>query len=418
MKEDLLQYIWEQKILTKQPLKTTQGKLLEIIKPGRINHNAGPDFFDARIKINNTLWAGNVEVHVNSSDWVKHKHQKNPAYDNVILHVVFRDDAKINIPTLELRHYLSDEFINTYKKLQASSTRIPCQKQLQLPPDVVIQSFLFRLMIERLEKKCVVMEEQLLLLNNDWETLFYVNLAKYFGMGVNAAPFEQLALKLPNRLLAKHKHSQQQITALVFGVAGLLPVHANDEYSMLLCKEFAFLQKKYGLTPLATHTWKFAKMRPANFPTVRLAQFSSLVFNAVHLFSKIIQAKTITEVIALFQNKTLTPIPLKNPSDTSNAKAHQLGKQTINHLLINVVIPIKFIYGKYILNETLCEQALDWLEKTPVENNTISRLWLSLGFKAKHALHSQALIELTNGYCVNKRCLKCAIGLHILHNYA
>lgn len=418
MKEDLLQYIWQQKTLLKLPLQTTLGKQITVIKPGRLNLNAGPDFFDARIKIDDTLWAGNIEVHVNSSDWEKHKHQNNPAYNNVVLHVVYNDDVPTSIPTVELKNYLPPHFINTYQSLFQSSSRIPCQKIITLPDDLVLQQFLHRLMVSRLENKCALLEEQLLLYKNSWEKLFYITLAKYFGMGVNAEPFQLLAQSLPQQLLAKHKYNPSQIDALIFGVAGFLPAMQDDAYSIILNREFDFLQTKYALQQLPKGVWKFAKTRPANFPTTRLAQFSALVFQSVHLFSKLMQAQSIEAAEALLTVKPHEELQLNNLYGAQHLPLGGIGKQTIQHLLINVVVPFKFVYGKHMLNEALCEQAIDWLEKLPAEKNTITKFWSTIGFKAKQALHSQALVELNNNYCEKHRCLSCSIGNHILYHDA
>ncbi len=418
MKEDLLQYIWQQKTLLKLPLQTTSGKPITVIKPGRLNLNAGPDFFDARVKIDDTLWVGNIEIHINSSDWVKHHHNKNPSYNNVILHVVFNDDVPLNIPTLELKNYLSTSFIDTYKSLLQSSLRIPCQKIIALPDDLVLQQFLHRLVVGRLENKCALLEEQLLIYQNSWEKLFYITLAKYFGMNVNAEPFQQLAQSLPQQLLAKHKYSSSQIDALIFGVAGFLPAKTGDDYTNILNREFDFLKTKYGLHQLPIGIWKFAKTRPSNFPTVRLAQFSALVFQSVHLFSKLMDTKSIEEAEVLFMIHPSKFLVLNNLYNAQHPPLKGIGKQTIQHLLINVVVPFKFIYGKHMLNEALCEQAIDWLEKLPAENNNITKFWSTIGFKAQQALHSQALIELNNNYCTKHQCLSCSIGSHILYRHA
>ena len=207
MKEDLLHFIWQQKVLLKNELRTTDGKLIEVIKTGSLNQDAGPDFFNARIKIDDTLWAGNVEIHLKSSDWVKHKHHTDKAYNNVILHVVYDHDVELNIPTLELKNYLSKNFLSGYYSLQQSALRVPCQNMLSLPEKIKLELFLHRLSVERLEQKCAALERQLTQYQNSWEKLFYVITAKYFGMKVNAEPFVQLAQNIPAALFAKHKHN-------------------------------------------------------------------------------------------------------------------------------------------------------------------------------------------------------------------
>lgn len=414
MREDLLQFIWQQKLLLKFPLQTTQGKPLNIIKTGRLNRDSGPDFFEARIDIDNTLWVGNVEIHVNSSDWLKHQHQHDKAYNNVILHVVFNDDTPLNIPTLELKNYLSPSLLVTYQALMHSSLRIPCENIIKFPDGIVLKQFMHRLMISRLENKCTLLNDELLRYQNNWAKLFYTTLAKYFGMTVNAEPFQQLAQLLPQELLAKHKYSSAQIDALIFGVAGFLPSHNNDEYTALLNREFEFLKHKYQLQQMPVNIWKFAKTRPSNFPTTRLAQFSALVFHSVHLFSKLMAAKNIKEAERLLMATPTETLNLDALHPVKHLALKELGKPTIHHLLINVVIPFKFIFGKHMMDEQLCEQAIDWLELLPAEKNSFSRFWLNLGLEVKHALHSQSIIELSTNLCHKHGCLNCAIGNHIL----
>ncbi len=417
MREDLLHFIWQQKVLLKHELKTTDGKSIEVIKTGSLNIDAGPDFFNARIKIENTIWAGNVEIHLKSSDWIKHKHHKDKAYQNVILHVVFEHDAEINIPTLELKNYLSKNLLESYHLLQQSALRVPCQNILSLPGPIKLELFLSRLSVERLEQKCVVLEQQLIQYKNSWEKLFYVTTAKYFGMKINAEPFVQLAQHIPATLFAKHKHNPTQINSLIFGVSGFLPAHQPDNYTEQLQQEFEFLRKKYNLVQLNKSVWKFAKTRPANFPTIRLAQFATLVYQSVHLFSKMMEAETLQDV----KNRLLVvPSEMINLNSFHHAN-HILnpvmGEQFLNHLVINVIVPIKFMYGKHILNESYCEQALSWLEEIKPENNSIVKFWKTNGIKPNHALHSQSLIQLNQNYCTQHKCLNCVIGNHILRQH-
>lgn len=418
MKEDLLQYIWQQKLLLNQPLLSTSGKRIIVVKPGRLNHDSGPDFFDARIMIENTLWVGNIEVHVNSSDWLKHKHQDNPAYHNVVLHIVFNDDVPLNIPTLEIKKLLPPRLIDAYWTLQQSRLRIPCENIIKLPENIVLEQFMHRLMVARLEAKCALLETELLHYKNNWSMLFYVTIAKYFGMQVNAEPFQQLARLLPQQILAKHKHNRAQIDALVFGVAGFLPARNDDEYTFVLNREFEFLKNKYALKQLPVEIWKFGKTRPSNFPTIRLAQFSALVFQSTHLFSKLIESTDITQAESLLSAEPSKELNLDTFYPAKHVPLKGMGKSTLHHLLINAAVPIKFIFGKHMMNEQLCSQALDWLEKLPPEKNAYSRFWSTLGLTAQHALHSQAIIELNNNYCNKRDCLNCAIGNNILLQHA
>lgn len=419
MKEDLLHYVWHQRLLNKQPLTTTDGKRIDIIKTGVPNKDAGPDFFDARIKIDDTLWAGNVEIHINTSDWLKHKHQYDEAYKNVILHVVFNHDSTdVALPTLELRGLISPLLLNKYSVLQQYEVNVPCESIIALPDSIYLEQFLHRLAIERLETKCTLLEQDLQAYGNSWEKLFYVTLAKYFGMNVNAQPFIQLAQTLPANLLAKHKHNALQIDALLFGVAGFLTdVQATDAYHQQLTNEFLFLQKKYDLPTLNKSQWKFSKTRPANFPTIRLAQFSALVLQSTHLFSKLIEAKTIQQLQSLLSAKPSSQLNLEAfHHGSSNIELTVAGHQFIQNLIINALAPIKFLYGKHSINESLCEEALSWLEELQAEKNAIVSFWRSKNIKPTQAIHSQALVELTNNYCKKKKCLSCAIGNHILQH--
>lgn len=418
MKEELLHYLWQQKVLLHKPLQTTTGKAIEVIKPGSYNLDSGPDFFNARIIIDGTTWAGNVEMHIRSSDWVKHQHHKDKAYNNVILHVVFIHDAELGIPTLELKPILNPSLTNAYQTLLQSAQRIPCQSQLALPDTFKLNQYLHRLAIERLEHKCVALEKEFYTYQNSWEKLFYVTLAKYFGMQVNAEPFVQLAHQLPVNLFAKHKHNKAQIDALIFGVGGFLPAESTDEYVQLLNREFQFLEHKYNLPHVGLNTWKFAKTRPANFPTIRLAQFSSLIYNSVHLFSKLMQASSLTNVTDLLNTEVSAELKLNELHHAQHPETTKMGKQFIHHLIINAVIPIKFLFGKHQLQENHCEQALQWLEELAPEVNTVTKFWNQNQLKAQHALHSQALIELNKNYCQTHKCLSCAIGNHILQQHA
>lgn len=417
MREDLLHFIWQQKVLLKHELKTTDGKRIEVIKTGSLNIDAGPDFFDARIKIENTIWAGNVEIHLKSSDWIKHKHHKDKAYHNVILHVVFEHDLDLNIPTLELKSYLSKNLLENYHLLQQSALRVPCQNIISLPERIKMELFLNRLSVERLEQKCITLEQELIQYQNSWEKLFYVTTAKYFGMKINAEPFKQLAQNIPAILFAKHKHNPTQINSLIFGVSGFLPVHQPDNYTEELEQEFLFLRNKYNLMQLNKSVWKFAKTRPANFPTIRLAQFATLVHQSVHLFSKTMEAESLQEVKKLLLVVPSEKINLNCFHHANHILDPVMGEQFLNHLVINVVVPIKFLYGKHMLNESYCEQALNWLEEIKPENNSIVKFWKTCGIKPNHALHSQALIQLNQNYCTQHKCLNCVVGNHILYQH-
>ncbi len=293
MKEEVLHYVWRTRRFDFQNLITTEGEAVEIIAPGTHNTHAGPDFFDARVRIGGTLWAGNVEMHLVASEWETHRHGEDRAYDNVVLHVVWEEDLPVlrsngeRIPCIELKKRIPAALIKTYRELLHNEHWIPCQHHFHRVPDITRQVWLDRLMVERLEAKTAFIAESLERTQQHWEETFYQILARNFGLKVNAEPFEALARSLPLNLLSKHKNNLLQLEALLFGQAGLLEGVFEDDYPQRLQKEYAFLQHKYSLQPIAGSSWKFLRMRPANFPSLRIAQFATLIHQSAHLFSKI-----------------------------------------------------------------------------------------------------------------------------------
>ena len=302
MKEDLLHYVWRYQRFDFSDLKTTEGEPVQIQQIGEHNLHAGPDFTNARIKIGDTLWAGNVEMHLKSSDWLKHNHSADKAYKNVILHVVLNEDETIRretgerIPCIELKKLIPNKLSKVYLKLLNNEQWIPCQHHFYKVKEMTKMLWLDRLLVERLERKTAYVEELLEKNKNNWEETFYQIIARNFGFKTNAEPFEQLARSLPLITLAKHKNNLMQIEALLFGQAGLLEKDFEDEYPNKLKKEYLFLQKKHSLNPVQNESWKFLRMRPASFPTIRIAQFAQLIFSSVHLFSKILVAKNVEEL--------------------------------------------------------------------------------------------------------------------------
>ncbi|MGB3948285.1 MAG: DUF2851 family protein [Bacteroidia bacterium] len=423
MTEEFLHYIWKFKLFNQLDLKTTSGETIEIIKAGTHNFDSGPDFFNAQLKIGETLWAGNVEIHIAASDWEKHAHQYNKAYDNIVLHVVFNADKAINrasgesIPTLELKNRIPEKVYENYLSFSTSKDWIPCEKQITDTPSFVINSTLDKLLLERLERKSISINNSLNLNNNNWEETFYQHLARNFGFKVNAEPFELLAKSLPSLVLAKHKSSLLQIEALLFGQAGFLNQHYNDAYLQNLQNEYVFLKHKFKLNAIDEHLWKFLRLRPVNFPTIRIAQFANLVFNSSHLFSKIIEINTFTEL------KKLMNVDVSEYWQThymfdkaSTAKTKHLGEEALNNIIINTVVPFLFVYGKQKDNEKYCERALQFLEQTPGENNSIIKKWEVLKMPIKTAYSTQALLQLKNEYCTSKKCLNCSVGNYLLKN--
>ena len=421
MPEELLHYIWENRLYHTERLNTTAGEQLVIIDPGKRNSNAGPDFFNAKVKIGDTVWAGNVEIHCKGSDWNKHKHQRDKAYDNVVLHVVEEADEDISrtngekIPTLILDY--PKHLAENYRHLLDAKTWIPCEDRFHRIDPIVLQLGFNRLMIERLEYKTEEIVSRLEQNNNDWNETFYQMLARMFGFKVNAMPFELLAKSLPVGILSKHRNNLFQLEALLFGNAGLLNRQLlGDDYFLQLREEYSFLYKKYKLKPIEGHLWKFLRLRPVNFPTVRIAQLAALIQGKEALFSKILEAKNIEAVLQLFKVKASdywnTHYNFNKSSKRETEKV--LGYTSSQILIINVVVPFLFVFGDKQNLQHLKNRALEFLEKLPAENNSIVKKWSDLGIKARSSFESQALLQLKNRYCDQKKCLNCQIGVKLV----
>lgn len=421
MQEDLLHYVWRTRRFEFQNLFTTEGEAVEIIAPGVHNTHAGPDFFDARLRIGGTLWAGNVEMHLVASEWETHCHGEDRAYDNVVLHVVWEEDLPVlrsngeRIPCIELKKRIPAATIKTYRELLHNEHWIPCQHHFHRVPDITRQIWLDRLMVERLETKTAFITESLERNHQHWEATFYQVLARNFGLKVNAEPFEALARSLPLQLLSKHKTSLFQLEALLFGQAGLLEGIFEDDYPRRLQKEYAFLQHKYGLHPIAGSSWKFLRMRPANFPSLRIAQFATLIHQSAHLFSKILAAQNVEEIENMFEVRLSNYWQTHYVFDKASAKrAKTLGQTAIHLLVINTIAPFLFVYGKLKAEPGLCDRALRLLESVPPESNSIVENWQRLGMEPVSAGQTQALLQLKNEYCDKRQCLRCAVGGEVM----
>ena len=370
MTEEFLHYIWKLKLFNTLNLQTTSRETLEVVNSGTHNTDSGPDFFNARLKLNSIVWAGNIEVHLKSSDWAKHQHQFDKAYDNIILHVVYSADIPLYrssgelIPTLELKDKIAQKHYEQYLQFKESKDWIPCEKQISKVSSLVINTTIDRLVLERLERKTVSIVNDLKLNNNNWEEIFYQHLARNFGFKVNAVPFEMLAKSLPHTTLAKHKNSIPQLEALLFGQAGFLDKHVEDDYLRTLQNEYIFLKHKFKLTPIDAHLWKFLRLRPVNFPTIRLAQFANLIFNAVSLFSKMIESDTIESLKMLIDADVSEYWKEHYVFDKkSKHKTKHLGEESINNIIINTIVPFLFIYGKHKNDEKYIDRALRFLEQ-------------------------------------------------------
>lgn len=416
MNERLLQYIWQFRYFKLDSLQTQQGEPLAVLNTGQLNVNQGPDFLDAKIKVGGTVWAGNIELHINSSDWKKHKHGGDENYKNIILHVVWNDDVKLgaSFPVLELKQRVSKLLLEKYNGLMQSPAAIPCEKQLSGVDSLIWANWMQRLLAERLSEKSELFATQLAATNNHWEEVFWRMLAKNFGIKVNALAFEKIAASIPVNILAKHKNQIQQLEALLLGQANMLERQFEDDYCIMLQKEYYFLQKKYKLQPvnIGLH---FLRMRPSNFPSVRLAQLAMLVHQSSHLFSKIIAGALLKEIRPLL-DVTANDYWYYHymPGEPSSFKKKKLGKQMVDNIIINTIAPLLFAYGHYLNEQEYKAKALAWLEETAAEKNNITKIFASAGVQIKSAFGSQSLIQLKNKYCNSKRCLECAAGNNIL----
>ena len=416
MREEFLYYIWENR-LTDKDLKTTEGESIDIVATGYRNTDSGPDFLEAKIQIGNKLWAGHVEIHVKSSDWNRHGHQTDKAYKNVILHVVYENDLQVNdIPTLELKGHFDESLFAQYQKLIASKNWIPCERSISQVPVFTRLSWLDRMAVERLESKFGNVTKILEANQFDWEDALYKLLMRYFGLKVNNEAFEYLANILPFKTLLKHSDNLLQVEAMLMGCAGFLEDDFSEEYPLLLKREFSVMKAKFNLLTMPAERWKFMRMRPSNFPTIRLAQMAQLVHKNGCLFSKIKAAKDTAEVKALFDVKASEYWETHwRFGFSTESKPKHLGETTADVLIINAVAPLLFCYGKLHKDESVCETALQFLEETEAEDNAIIRHYAQYGITAENAMQTQALLHLYSYFCKRKRCLECRIGNVLLH---
>ena len=423
MSEDFLHYIWKFKQFDLSGLCTTDNEPVEILKAGEHNFDAGPDFFNAKLRIGETLWAGNVEVHIKASDWNRHGHQTDKAYDNIILHAVYDADHDLKrstgekIPTIEMKSRIPLKHFQKYMNFKQSKDWIPCEKQIKEVPDLIVNGMLDKMVLERLEKRSIHISNSLKLNHNNWEETFYQALARNFGFKTNADTFELLAKSLPSLIPAKQKSSFLQVEALIFGQAGMLEEHYKDKYPISLQNEYVFLQKKFQLQPLPIHLWKYLRLRPINFPSIRLAQFASLIYHSSNLFSSILERENLNDMKALFDITVSEYWETHYTFDkSSKMRSKRMGDEASNNIIMNTIVPFLFVYGKQKAEEEHIERALRLLEQLPGESNTIISNWKNLGINVNSAQNTQALLQLKNEYCQNKKCLNCNIGNYILKN--
>lgn len=415
--EQLLQFAWKFQLFSQENLRLSDGELLQILHTGMHNRDAGPDFLNARLKIGDTVWAGNVEIHRCSSDWYRHGHQDDPAYRNVLLHVVQQHDAEIQdfrgrtLPTLCLSGLLPEDLLQCWQQLEKRSKPVPCT-DLGPPEPILVHNWLDRMLTERMELRSGQILAQLKLCRGNWQEVFYRLFVRAFGFHVNALPFEMLAQTLPLTILTQHVHSRFQLEALFFGQSGLLPEETDEEYVSSLLSEYAFLQHKYRLVPLKRQIWKFMRMRPANFPTLRIAQLSA----CIHLFPGLLQSLIEGGDIPDFTRAELSPFWQEHYHFNQRAlrKVSGFGAASAGILVNNVIAPIVLVYGKQSGQEHLVERALDFFRKSPPEHNRITALFKGHFPAGLRGGDSQAMLHLKTVYCDRLRCTDCAIGQQVL----
>lgn len=420
--ESFLQYIWQHQLLEGE-LRTDDGSLVVVERAGFLNKDAGPDFFDARVRIGDTLWVGNVEVHVKASDWNVHKHSNNRAYDNVVLHVVFEHDTSItlhnchSLPTLDISKHIPEALWVNYDALinPPDPMPIPCMNHLKDLPSFYLSSTLERLAMERVESKCDNVRRLLTDSHGNWEQTCYWLLAHYFGGKANSFPFELLARATDQNLLARWRDKPQRVEAILMGQAGLLDGYFEDEYPRLLQSDYEAIRQGAHLTPIAGYLWKFFRLRPNGFPTLRISQFAQLICGSRNLFSKLLETTSAAEIQKLFDVRAsdywTCHYQFDQPSQGSPKK---LGKSFIDLLIINAWVPLLFEYGNQHGQQEYKDQAIDILQQLKPEKNNIISQWAAVDINAQNAAQSQALIQLFNNYCSQHRCLNCQIGYKIL----
>ncbi len=422
MEEQLLHFIWHRKLYADEALTTTTGQQVRVIHPGIPNHDQGPDFLQARIYIDDQLWAGHVEIHVRSSSWFLHSHERDTHYNNVILHVVWQEDQParteqgIVIPCIELYDRVDHGLLERYKLLMNNREWVPCASSLKQVSDLVRVSWLERLMAERLESKTDYIATILERCIGDWEQTFFVMLSRHLGSPANSDAMENLGLKIPLTVLRKHADRIDQIESILFGVAGMLTKDLHAPYPSRLKKEFDFLKMKYGLLTIPSLQWKFMRMRPTHFPTVRIAQLAVILSKQQAFVQMIAGGAATKEWIHLFRVSPAdeywqTHYHFKSESPVAGK---MLGMDTAISLMINLVAPFMFFYGKRQGLSQLKEKAISLLSELPAEKNTIIKSWSACGWNAEDAVQTQALLHLKKQYCDQRRCLHCAVGLKVL----
>lgn len=431
--EQLLHYVWKHKMFPLRELKTTNGQAVEVIDPGLHNHNAGPDFFNAKVKIGGTLWVGNVEIHDKSSDWFVHGHDHDSHYNNVILHVATDIDCDVRTangttpPQLQLD--VPKAIADNYRELLSVDSYPPCYKIIPELDRLTVHSWLSALQAERLEQKTEAIAHRAKISGGSWEQAYFITLARNFGFGINGEAFEPWATSIPLNTIAHHRDDIFQIEALFMGQAGLLDISTVPEryrdvaleegYFTRLRNEYLYLSHKFSLSPIDAGLWRFLRLRPQNFPHIRIAQLVNLYYNHKTSLSALTDCDTVKKAREMLSTCVSpyweTHYSFGNPGKR-NAK--RLSQSSVNLLLVNTVIPMLFAYGRHKGDERLCDRAFDFLDELKAENNHIVRMWQEVGLKVDNAGDSQALIQLKREYCDRKDCLRCRFGYKYLKSRA
>ena len=427
--EQLLHYTWKHKLYPLKELTTSDGQRVEIVDPGLHNRNAGPDFFNAKIRIGSTMWVGNVEIHDKSSDWYQHGHDKDSRYDNVVLHVAAELDTEVMksngeyVPQLQLS--VPDDVLTHYDELQKTDEYPPCYKVIPHLSALIIHSWMAALQTERLEQKTEAIRKRAELCNGSWEDAYFVTLARNYGFGINGEVFEQWAYNIPLNAVAHHRDDLFQIEAIFMGQAGLLELDSipeyyqkdalNDGYFAKLRNEYQYLAHKFSMKPIDFKLWRFLRLRPQNFPHIRISQLANLYYQQKAGLSQLMECETLDELKNVLKSQ-VTPYWETHYTfgSTSPKNEKHLSYGSINLLMINTAIPMLFAYGRHTTKEVLCDWAFDFLEQLKAENNHIIRMWQQVGLPVKTAGDSQALIQLKKEYCDKKECLRCRFGYEYL----
>ena len=421
MTEAFIHYIWRTRRFDREALALADGTPVDILQFGNYNIGDGPDFSEGRVRIGDTLWAGHIEMHIKSSDWHHHRHQFDPGYDNVVLHVVWEDDEPVlnargvALPTLIIADRVDAQLIGRYEELAANEHAIPCESHLDAVPDLVLSGWIERMMLQRLERKTGELHDLLVSKRSDWDAAFFHQLGRCLGLPLNAGAMDQLMEALPVNLLQRYRTDQVALEALLLGTAGLLEEDYLDEYPRQLRREYEHLAHKHKLRGLHRSIWNFRGLRPASFPTMRLVQLAAVLRVHPGVFQPFLDAVAETNPASqMTRLLECEPHPYWRshylPDRPSQERKKVIGKSAAQTVLINAVVPFLFLYGRLQGRSELEEAAIALLESLPAERNTIIKQWRSVGIVAENAAETQALLTLRKEYCQPRRCLECAIG--------